>query len=65
MGQGRGARRGAPDSGAGAEGFPTGPDVGEPAPDFSLVDQLGRAVTLSGVLRRSRALVVFHRSARW
>ena len=65
MGHGRGTPRGDASSAAGAEGFPTGPDVGEPAPDFALVDQRGRTVTLSDVLRGSRALVVFHRSARW
>jgi peroxiredoxin len=45
--------------------FPTGAAVGESVPDFTLPDQRGNAVTLSEVLRESRALVVFHRSARW
>ena len=49
----------------GADELRTGPGVGEVAPDFALPDQHGRAVTLSGVLRESRALLVFHRSARW
>ncbi len=47
------------------EDFPTGAAVGEAVPDFTLPDQHGDAVTLSAVLRESRALVVFHRSARW
>lgn len=59
------AERGAASPADGAAEPRTGPGVGEVAPDFSLRDQHGRAVTLSGVLRESRALLVFHRSARW
>ena len=45
--------------------FSTGAAIGEPVPDFTLPDQRGRPVTLSEVLKESRALLVFHRSARW
>ena len=45
--------------------FPTGPAIGEAVPDFTLTDQSGESVTLSEVLRGSRAMLVFHRSARW
>lgn len=48
-----------------SDDFPTGPGIGEVVPDFSLPDQRGRTVRLSDVLRQSRALLVFHRSARW
>ena len=45
--------------------FATGAAIGEPVPDFTLPDQHGTAVTLSEVLGEKRALIVFHRSARW
>jgi hypothetical protein len=45
--------------------FPTGAAIGEPVPEFTLPDQHGRPVALSEVLKESRALLVFHRSARW
>ncbi len=47
------------------EGFPTGPEVGEAVPDFTLQDQHGREVTFSEARAGHRALLVFHRSARW
>ncbi|MND09332.1 hypothetical protein D3C83_325700 [compost metagenome] len=47
------------------EDFPTGPDVGAPVPDFTLPDQHGRPVTFSEASAGHRALLVFHRSARW
>ncbi|MCY4638719.1 MAG: hypothetical protein OXC94_00045 [Chloroflexi bacterium] len=65
MGEATGAHDGS-GTPVGAPGdLSTGPAVGEPVPDFALPDQRGLTVTLSRVLRRSRALVVFHRSARW
>lgn len=45
--------------------FPTGPEVGEVLPDFTLTDQLGRAVNFQESRGNRRALVLFHRSARW
>jgi peroxiredoxin len=45
--------------------FPTGAAIGEPVPEFTLPDQHGRPIALSEVLKESRALLVFHRSARW
>ena len=45
--------------------FPTGPAVGEPLPDFTLPDQSGRPVNFSEARGGNRALVMFHRSARW
>ncbi len=45
--------------------FPTGPEVGSVLPDFTLPDQHGRAVNLTAARGGRRALVVFHRSARW
>lgn len=45
--------------------FPTGPEVGAPLPDFTLMDQHGRPVNFEAARGGQRALVVFHRSARW
>ena len=47
------------------EDFPTGPNVGEPVPDFALPDQLGNLVRFSEVRGRNQALILFHRSASW
>ena len=48
-----------------AEGFATGPSVGEPVPDFALPDQSGSLVCFSEVRGDDRALILFHRSASW
>ena len=45
--------------------FPTGPEVGELLPDFTLTDQHGTAVNFHESRGSRRALVLFHRSARW
>lgn len=45
--------------------FPTGPEIGTSLPDFTLPDQHGRPVNLTATRAGRRALVVFHRSARW
>ncbi len=45
--------------------FPTGPEVGEMLPDFTLMDQHGRPVNFGSTRGDDKALVVFHRSARW
>lgn len=45
--------------------FPTGPEVGALLPDFTLMNQHSRPVNFSAERGGQRALVVFHRSARW
>ena len=45
--------------------FPAGPEVGELLADFTLLDQRGEPVNLTTARGGRRALVVFHRSARW
>lgn len=42
-----------------------GPAVGSRFPDVVLPDQHGQMVDLHAARRDRRALVVFHRSARW
>jgi hypothetical protein len=42
-----------------------GPKVGEPAPDFSGVDQFGTSQTLKTALKTDGAMLVFFRSADW
>ena len=48
-----------------SEDFPTGPRIGEPLPDFSLVDQFGHAVHFAEARAGRRALVAFQRSTVW
>ncbi len=45
--------------------FPTGPEVGDLLPGFVLPDQTGREVDVHLARGGRRALVLFHRSARW
>ena len=45
--------------------FPTGPELGEPLPDFALQNQHGELVGFSESRADSRAVVVFYRSAVW
>ena len=45
--------------------FPTGPDVGERLPDFSLANQNGERVDFHPHRGGSKAVVVFYRSAVW
>lgn len=47
------------------EGAPTGPDVGERLPDFELPSAQGRRVSFHEDRGRSKAAVVFFRSAVW
>ena len=47
------------------DNFPTGPEIGDPLPDFTLPDQHGTPINYSAVRGNGKALVVFHRSARW
>lgn len=42
-----------------------GPQLGEPFPDVVLPDQTGRTVDLHTERGGRKALIVFHRSARW
>ena len=42
-----------------------GPQVGERAPDFQLVDQTGKPHTLQSIMGRRGAMLVFVRSADW
>lgn len=45
--------------------FPTGPDIGERVPDFTLLDQDEREVSLGDLLQRDRTLLVFIRATAW
>jgi hypothetical protein len=42
-----------------------GPQVGERAPDFTLVDQTGRTRNLESIMGSRGAMLVFIRSADW
>ncbi len=48
-----------------AAAIPTGPQPGEPAPDFRLSDQTGAAQTLHSLMGRKGLMLVFYRSADW
>ena len=43
----------------------TGPVAGSPVPDFSALDQTGRAQTLKSIMGPKGAMLVFYRSADW
>jgi peroxiredoxin len=45
--------------------YPKGPEIGDQLPDFTLLDQHSNPVTFSQVRAGQKALVMFHRSARW
>jgi hypothetical protein len=45
--------------------FPTGPEIGERLPTFSLPNQEGRVVDYHADLDGSKSIVVFYRSAVW
>ena len=45
------------------EEFPTGPDIGDVIPAFTLPDQSGNPVTHSP--DSGKAYILFHRSASW
>ena len=42
-----------------------GPQVGEPAPNFSLKDQNGKTWRLDSIMGPKGAMLVFYRSAAW
>jgi peroxiredoxin len=44
---------------------PTGPDPGQPVPDFRLPDQNGLFHNLQSVMGAKGAMLVFYRSADW
>ena len=46
-------------------GFTTGPEIGEPVPDFSLPDQFGNLVHYAAAKGSKKALILFYRSASW
>ena len=45
--------------------YAKGPEIGEKLPDFTLPDQHGNPITFSEARAGQKALVMFHRSARW
>ncbi len=45
--------------------FATGPEIGEPLPDFTLPDQRGTPVSLHEARGTDRAFVVFIRATEW
>jgi len=45
--------------------FPTGPEIGERLPTFSLPNQHGRTVDFHADRGNSKSIVVFYRSAVW
>ena len=47
------------------DGHATGPEIGEPLPDFELPDQRGRPVRFHRDRDGAKAVVVFYRSAVW
>jgi hypothetical protein len=47
------------------EGFPTGPEIGDVLPDFTLPAADGRTVRLHEDRGNSKAAVMFFRSAVW
>jgi hypothetical protein len=47
------------------EGHATGPDIGEPLPDFDLQDAFGRRVNLHQDRAGAKTVIVFYRSAVW
>ena len=47
------------------EDFPTGPEVGERLPDFTLPNQDGEAINFHEDRGDSKAIVVFYRSVVW
>tara|TARA_B100000749_G_scaffold185800_1_gene143655 strand:- start:33 stop:338 length:306 start_codon:yes stop_codon:yes gene_type:complete len=48
-----------------SEEFPTGPEIGERLPEFSLLNQEGRLVDYHADRGDSKSIVVFYRSAVW
>ena len=48
-----------------SEDFPTGPAIGEAAPDFALPDHLGTTIRFSEARGQGQALILFFRSASW
>jgi hypothetical protein len=47
------------------DGYASGPDPGQPIPDFSLRDQAGDSRSLADLAGPQGLFLVFHRSADW
>ena len=47
------------------EDFPSGPEIGDPIPAFELTDAHGRLVRFADRPPKTRALILFYRSASW
>lgn len=47
------------------DGYRTGPEIGEKAPDFTLPDQHGKSRRLAELMGANGLLLVFSRSADW
>ena len=47
------------------DGYRTGPEIGEKAPDFTLTDQHGKSWALAELMGSNGLLLVFSRSADW
>lgn len=47
------------------DGYVTGPDPGQPIPDFALPDQSGAIRTFNDLAGQNGLFLVFHRSADW
>lgn len=45
--------------------YPTGPEIGEPIPDFTLPDAFGKPVHFAAERGSHKALILFYRSASW
>lgn len=45
--------------------FPTGPDVGERIPEFTLLNQFGEEIDFHADRGEGKAVIVFYRSAVW
>ena len=48
-----------------SQSIKTGPEVGQPVPAFSAMDQDGRTQTLQSIMGPKGAMLVFFRSADW
>lgn len=47
------------------DNYATGPELGDPIPEFSLLDQHGQLRSLADLSGSHGLLLVFHRSAEW
>lgn len=47
------------------DGHPTGPEIGDVLPDFTLPDGQGKKISFHADRRGAKSIVVFYRSAVW